>query len=318
MYRASLRSAHRTPVFAGGIPPRLGHDAAVTVGRALRDGYAAAIAAVEAPRRTFYYPRRPFKPSMSIWGKIVGGATGFAIGGPLGALIGTAVGHGVDRIAEDAVAIEASANGAADDADGPDHTRKIAFTIGVIALGAKMAKADGRVTRNEVTAFRQVFRVPPGELDNVGRVFNLARRDSAGFEPYARQIARMFHDRPAVLEELLLCLFHIAQADGTMNEAETAFLRAVARIFGLSDAEFERIRAEEAGPDAADPYNILGIERGADDGAVKAAWRRLVREQHPDRLIAQGLPQEFVAVANQKLASVNAAYDRIARERGMR
>ncbi|HET8726124.1 MAG TPA: TerB family tellurite resistance protein [Alphaproteobacteria bacterium] len=250
---------------------------------------------------------------MSIWGKIVGGAAGFALGGPLGALIGAAVGHGVDRIAEDAVAIESG-----DQANGQDNTRKIAFTIGVIALGAKMAKADGRVTRDEVTAFRQVFHVPPAELENVGRVFNLARRDSAGFEPYARQIAGMFHDRPAVLEDLLACLFHIAQADGALNEHEIRFLEEVARIFGFDEAAFERLRAAEAGPDAADPYRILGIDREADNGAVKAAWRRLSRESHPDRLIAEGLPQEFVDIATSRMASINAAYDRIARERGMR
>lgn len=248
---------------------------------------------------------------MSIWGKIVGGATGFALGGPLGALIGAVIGHGVDHIAGTAM-VETDAR------EDADNTRKIAFTIAVIVLGAKMAKADGRVTRDEVAAFRQVFHVPAEELENVGRVFNIARRDSAGFEPYARQIAGMFQDRPAVLEDLLACLFHIAQSDGALNEKETAYLRAVARLFGFTDAEFERLRAAEAGPDEADPYHILGVAHDADDAAVKAQWRRLTREQHPDRLMAEGLPQEFIEIATQKMASINAAYDRVAKERGMR
>lgn len=248
---------------------------------------------------------------MSIWGKIVGGATGFALGGPLGALIGAVIGHGVDHIAETATA-------GTDGLEEADNTRKIAFTIAVIVLGAKMAKADGWVNRDEVAAFRQVFHVPPEELENVGRVFNIARRDSAGFEPYAKQIAGMFRDRPAVLEDLLACLFHIAQSDGALNEKETAYLRSVAGLFGFTDAEFERLRAAEAGPDEADPYHILGIAHDADDAAVKAQWRRLTREQHPDRLLAEGLPQEFIDIATQKMASINAAYDRVAKERGMR
>lgn len=248
---------------------------------------------------------------MSIWGKIVGGATGFALGGPLGALIGAVIGHGVDHIAETAV-VESG------DRDEADNTRKIAFTVAVIVLGAKMAKADGRVTRDEVAAFRQVFHVPPEELENVGRVFNIARRDSAGFEPYAKQVAGMFRDRPAVLEDLLACLFHIAQSDGDLNEKEAAYLRAVARLFGFTEAEFDRLRAAEAGPDEADPYHILGVDRDADDAAIKAQWRKLTREQHPDRLMAEGLPQEFIDVATQKMASINAAYDRVAKERGMR
>lgn len=283
----------------------------VAVGCIPGDGYVAALTSAFAPGRYLAGAGGGSDgPYMSIWGKIVGGAAGFALGGPLGALIGAAVGHGMDMIADDAMALTP--------AEESDNTRKIAFTIGVIALGAKMAKADGHVTQDEVTAFRQVFHVPPGELENVGRVFNLARRDSAGFEHYARQIAGMFKDRPAVLEDLLSCLFHIAQADGKLNEKEVEFLRTVAGIFGFSDAEFDRMRAEEAGPDSADPYYILGVDRDATNEEIKAAWRRMSREMHPDRVVADGLPQEFLQVATQKMASINAAYDRIARERGMK
>lgn len=242
---------------------------------------------------------------MSIWGKIIGGAAGFAIGGPIGALIGAVAGHAVDRAR-------------ARSAPAADGTKSIAFTIAVIALGAKMAKADGAVTRDEVEAFKRVFRVPPDEVANVARVFDQARRDSRGFEPYARQIAGMFADTPEVLEELLDCLVYIARADGVMHPEEEAYLRAVADIFGLDEHAFERITSIREKAGEADPYKILGVDRTISNEALKAAYRKLVRENHPDRLMAEGMPEEFVELANQKLAAINGAYDRVAAERGLR
>lgn len=243
---------------------------------------------------------------MSIWGKILGGAAGFALGGPLGALIGAVAGHAVDRM-RDARQVEVV-----------DSTKSIAFTIAVIALGAKMAKADGTVNRSEIDAFKEVFRVPPHEIKNVARVFDQARRDSRGFEPYARQVAGMFRENPAVLEELLYCLTYIARADGGMHPEEIRYLRGVADIFGLDDAAFERVTAMRAAPDGADPYRVLGVPRSIADGDLKTTYLELVRENHPDRLTAQGMPEEFVDLANRKLAAINAAYDRIAAERGLR
>lgn len=249
---------------------------------------------------------------MAIWGKILGGAAGFAVGGPLGALIGAAAGHAVDAMRD-----RTQAAAPALEADERAGTRQIAFTIAVIVLGAKMAKADGVVTREEILAFRQVFRVPPEEIGHVGRLFDRARRDPHGFEPYANQIARLFPTGSRILEELLDGLFHIAKADGTVSDGEIAYLRAVATIFGFNDSEFDRIRAGHIGPDMSNPYTILGVTREATNDDIKAAWRRLIRETHPDRLIAEGLPQEFVDLANEKMATINAAYDRISKERGI-
>jgi DnaJ like chaperone protein len=239
---------------------------------------------------------------MSIWGKIVGGAAGFAIGGPLGALIGAAAGHAVDMIRD------------AGPGEPADATRSITFTIGVIVLGAKMAKVDGRVSRDEIAAFRQVFHVPPEETENVARVFNQARRDHRGFEPYARQIADMLGDRPAVLEELVHCLLHIARADGTLNAPEKEYLRAVATIFGLDGRAFERLMLAETGGEETDPWALLGLAPGAAQEEIRAAWLKLTRENHPDRLIAAGMPPEFVEVATAKMAAINAAYDRLRRQ----
>ena len=242
---------------------------------------------------------------MSIWGKIIGGAAGFAIGGPIGALIGAVAGHAVDRHRSQSEEPE-------------DATKSIAFTIGVIALGAKMAKADGVVTRDEVDAFKRVFRVPADEVKNVSRVFDQARKDSRGFEPYARQIAGMFAENPAVLEELLHCLTIIARADGVIHPDEVVYLRSVADIFGLDDSAFERITALGADGDTSDPYRVLGVSREVSDDEIKSTYRTLVRETHPDKLIAEGLPEELVELANEKLAAINDASDRIAAERGLK
>lgn len=244
---------------------------------------------------------------MSIWGKIVGGAAGLAVGGPIGMLIGAVGGHFVDKYYQEREGEEP---------DPERAKRSIGFTIAVIVLGAKMAKADGQVTPEEVRAFKDVFQVPPDEMKNVSRVFNQARKDARGFEPYARQVAGMFKGAPEVLEELLWCLAHIARADDRIHPDELDYLRRVADIFGFDEATFERVTQLQASGDAADPYRILGVEREAAPEDIKRAHRRLVVEHHPDKLIAKGMPEEFIKVANEKLAAINAAYETIRRERG--
>jgi len=245
---------------------------------------------------------------MSIWGKIIGGVAGFALGGPLGAIMGAVAGHAVDRLRESETAHEV---------DELEDTRQVAFTIAVIVLGAKLAKADGVVTRDEINAFKQIFRVPPDEMKSVGRLFNEARQDAEGFEPYAEQIARMFRKNPAVLEELLSALFLIAKANDTYHPAQKAYLNRVATIFGFDGKTFRRIESVHFGTAKTDPYEVLGVPRSTTDAALKAAYRKLVRENHPDALMAQGMPKEFVELANEKLAAINAAYDRIRKERGL-
>ncbi|RMH46200.1 MAG: molecular chaperone DjiA [Alphaproteobacteria bacterium] len=197
----------------------------------------------------------------------------------------------------------------------PEKT--VAFTIAVIALGAKMAKADGRVTRDEVAAFREIFHIPPGEERNAARVFNLARQDVAGFEEYAERIARMFRngDGPApVLLDLIEGLFHIAMADGNYHPNEDVFLTRVAEIFGIDDRRFNAIRARFIEHDP-DPYAVLGVERTAPVDEIRARWRELVRETHPDRMLARGVPEEAVKLAERRLVAINRAWERIREER---
>ena len=254
---------------------------------------------------------------MQIWGKIVGGTAGLALGGPIAALLGVMAGHAVDQYVLEGRPSGETAPAVPRDAKTHPGLREIAFTIGVIALGAKMARVDGDVTRDEVEAFRAFFRVPPSEERNVERFFNLAKRDAAGFEPYARQVAALFPDAPEVLENVLEGLFDIAKADGAVTAQEAEYLAEVARIFGLDSNRFERAKAAALGVVECEPCVILGIDPLATDEQVREAWLRQVRANHPDRLIAQGLPEEAIQVANRKLALINDAYDRLRRQRGL-
>lgn len=234
---------------------------------------------------------------MRIWDKIVDGAMRLANGEPIGSLLGL---------------------GAPPPDDGVHPgLRQIGFTIGVIALGAKMAGADGQVSDAEIEAFREFFQVPPGEERNVKRFFDLAKRDVAGFEIYARQLAALFPDAPEILENVLEGLFEIAKADGPIDAAEADYLAKVARLFGLDSNRFERAKAAALGIVECEPCIILGIDPLATDEQIRQAWLRQVRDHHPDRLIAQGLPEEAITMANRKLALINDAYDRLRRERGL-
>jgi DnaJ like chaperone protein len=192
--------------------------------------------------------------------------------------------------------------------------KSVAFTIGMIALGAKMAKADGVVTQDEIAAFKQVFHIPETELAAVARVFNLAKQDVAGYESYARQIARLFGSQHEVLEDVLDGLFHVAKADNAYHPREHGFLASVAEIFGFSQAEFARIRARHVAV-ADDPYLILGIGRDAPVEEIRHRYRTLVREYHPDRHIAAGVPEEMIDIATKRLQTVNEAYDQIMKEK---
>ena len=248
----------------------------------------------------------------TIWGKVIGGVAGFAIGGPIGALMGAFAGHQFDK---DKAGTTQMGGG-----PGTDQ-RQVAFTIAVVVLSAKMAKADGKVTPDEIAAFKKIFRIPPEEVGEVGRLFNEARKDATGYEPYAQQIASMFPREPQVLEELLGGPPLTAQADGEVHPKELEYLKSVAAIFGFDQDHFDRIHCSFMGAGHVgtqdESYKILGVNPSADDAEVKSAYRKLLREYHPDALMSKGLPQDFIDLANEKMASINHAYDVVKKERGL-
>lgn len=216
----------------------------------------------------------------------------------------SAVGSVVDRLVEAVRSLSGSSR----------EGRELAFTIAMIALAAKMAKADGVVTADEVSVVKRLFVVPDAEKANVARLFNLAKQDVAGFEAYADRIRRLHETDPDLLEDILDGLFTIAAADGVMHEREDMFLAEVAQIFAVDERAFRRLRARHLVTDGGDPYLVLGVNRSMSHEEIKRAWRRAVSDNHPDRLHARGVPQACIKLATDRVAALNAAFDQIARE----
>jgi DnaJ like chaperone protein len=190
-----------------------------------------------------------------------------------------------------------------------------AFSTAVTALGAKLAKADGHADPHEFAAFAQVFQPEPGGSRNIERLYDLAAQTTHGFESYARRLAKRYRGCPKLLEDVLDGLFHIAKADGVVTDHEMTYLERVGNLFGLSRLTFERLRALHLGADPGDPYVVLDVPHDAPDLVVQSAWKRALSEAHPDRVLARGLPAEFVEVAHAKASAINAAYDAIKRDR---
>ena len=233
---------------------------------------------------------------MSIWGKIVGSTGGFALGGPLGALIGAIAGHAVDKykkkLPED-VAI-----------------KQIGFTIGIIVLSAKMAKADGKVSIEEIITFRKYVSIPEKDIKNVGRLWDQAKKSTDGFEIYALQLSRLFKPKSAVLEQIIHLLFNIAISDGKITNDENLYIKKVGNIFGFNDKDFNIISSNYS-TNVLDPYQILGVEKYYTLKQINQKRLKLIKENHPDKLLAQGLPNEFVQNSLTKLKTINNAWEKI-------
>ena len=233
---------------------------------------------------------------MSIWGKIIGSATGFAFGGPIGALVGGIAGHAVDKIhPKDRLPKEKA-------------LKQIGFTIGVIVLSAKMAKADGKVTKEEIIAFRKKVNVPINEIKNVGRLWDQARQTIDGFEIYAKQITNLLGKKSPVLEELLNLLLFIAKADGIISPEEILYLKKVSIIFGFLENDFDRIYSSNMG-NHMNPYQVLGVSQDTPIKNIKIKWKILAINHHPDRLIAKGMPEDFIEKSTARLQEINNAWD---------
>ena len=213
---------------------------------------------------------------MSIWGNLVGGFIGFSFAGPIGALIGSIIGGKISSARRGGFQKSFA------------QSQQI-FAISLVILTAKLAKADGHVSKEELIAIKQKLKVPDHEIDQVGKIFNKAKEDSLGYEPYAKQIAQIYQNKPAVLDEVINILFYIAEADGKVSNSELAMIKNIAQIFNLTDIQFEGIKESRKGSDKLNPYIVLGCTSNDDFATIRKKYLQLSKEHHPDALISKGL-----------------------------
>ena len=238
---------------------------------------------------------------MSIWGRLLGGAAGFALGGPIGAILGVMAGSAFDKKKQSKFNFSQISQ---------DQKQQI-FTISFIVLSAKLAKSDGQVTNDEVQAFKEKFNVPKSELSKVGKIFNEAKKDVYGYKQIADQVGLVFANDRILLEEMLNNLFFIAASDGQISLKEIELLRSISQSFSFDENTFQRIFQINLKDNTSDPYKILNVQREDSDQEIRKKWIQLNKEHHPDNLIAKGMPKEFIEQSNKELAAINLAYDKI-------
>ena len=238
---------------------------------------------------------------MSIWGRLLGGAAGFAIGGPIGAILGVMAGSAFDKKNKSSFNYSKISQ----------EQKQQVFTISFIILSAKLAKSDGQVTDDEIQAFKEKFNVPKSELNKVGKIFNEAKKDVYGYKQIADQVGLLFADNKILLEELLNNLFYIAASDGQISLKEIDLLKSISQSFSFDENTFQRIFQMNLKDNTSDPYRILGVSRDDSDQEIRKKWIQLNKEHHPDNLIARGMPKEFIEQSNKELAAINLAYDKI-------
>ena len=246
---------------------------------------------------------------MSIWGKLIGGAAGMALGGPIGAILGIAAGHGVDKVSKFDT-VEGNKNFSNDQ-------KEQIFATSVIAISAKLAKADGKISKSEILAFKKIFEFPAEDEKAISDIFNSAKENIDDYKGIAEQVYKVFKSDRGLLFELLNSLFSIAYADGELHPKEKVMLSEIAKIFQISDNEFESLKNIFEAKISQDntsinrSYKILGLSENASLEQVSNQYRKLIKEYHPDKLQGMGLPKEFIELANQKLSAINKAYTEI-------
>ena len=235
---------------------------------------------------------------MSIWGSLIGGFVGFSFAGPIGALIGSMLGGRISSARRSSFQQNFA------------HSQQV-FAIALIILTAKLAKADGHVSREELIAIKNKLKIPEHEIDQVGKIFNKAKEDSLGYEPYAQQIAQIYRNNPVVLDEIINTLFYIAEADGSISDSELAMMRNIAKIFGLNESQFEGIKESRKSSDKLNPYIVLGCSSNDDFAIIRKKYLQLSKEHHPDVLMNKGVPQEVIEESKKKMRAINSAFDQI-------
>ena len=235
---------------------------------------------------------------MSIWGSLIGGMVGFSLGGPFGMLLGSIIGGKVSR---------AKSAGGFRSFRQPQQV----FALSLIVLSAKLSKADGSVSREELVAVKDKLKIPENELDQVGKIFNQAKTEAAGYEPYAQQIAQIYKKNSQVLEEVINILFYIAEADGHISETELNMIEHIAQIFGLSSSQYNSIKESRKNSDKLNPYVVLESKSDDDLQVIRKRYLKLSKEHHPDLLLSKGVPEEVIEESKKKMRAVNSAWDQV-------
>ena len=235
---------------------------------------------------------------MSIWGSLIGGMVGFSLGGPFGMLLGSLIGGKISRSRSTAKFRTFA------------QSQQI-FALSLIVLSAKLSKADGQVSREELIAVKDKLKIPESELDQVGKIFNKAKKESAGYEQYAQQIAQLYQGNLNVLEEVINILFYIAEADGEVSKAELRMIEHIAQIFGLNKLQFNGIKESRKSSDKLNPYIVLESRPEDDLQTIRKKYLKLSKEHHPDLLISKGVPKEVIEESKNKMRAINSAWDKI-------
>ena len=235
---------------------------------------------------------------MSIWGSLIGGMIGFSLGGPFGMLLGSLLGGKISR-SRSAAGFSAINQG------------QRMLDLSLIVLSAKISKADGQVSKEELIAVKDKLKIPENEIDNVGKIFNKAKEESTGYEPYAKQIAQIYKNNLNVLEEVINILFYIAEADGNVSQSELDMIRHIAQIFGLNQSQFNSIKESRKGSDKINPYIVLESKPEEDLQTIRKKYLKLSKEHHPDLLVSKGVPQEVIEESKKKMRSINLAWNQI-------
>jgi len=238
---------------------------------------------------------------MSIWGSLIGGFVGFSFAGPIGALIGSIVGSKISSVRKKRF-------------QNTFTQPQQVFAISLIILTAKLAKADGHVSKEELIAIKNKLKIPNHEIDQVAQIFNKAKNDSVGYEPYAHQISQIYKNNSAVLDEVINILFYIAEADGKVSNSELLMIKNISKIFNISDIQFEGIRESRKGSDKLNPYVVLGCNNTDDFSIIRKKYLKLSKEHHPDLLMSKGVPKEVIEESKNKIRAINSAYEQIEKE----
>ena len=237
---------------------------------------------------------------MSIWGSLIGGMVGFSLGGPFGMLLGSLIGGKISRA-------RAGRTGNFGAFTQPQQI----FALSLIDLSAKLSNADGQVSKEELVAVRDKLKIPENEIEQVGKIFNKAKEESAGYESYAKQIAQIYKNNLNVLEEVINILFYIAEADGNTSQSELNMIQHIAQIFGLNQSQFNSIRESRKSSDKLNPYIVLESNPEEDIQAIRKKYLKLSKEHHPDILISKGVPKEVIEESKKKMRAINSAWEQI-------